>query len=151
MPASVVAFAGVLLSMAARSGQEVRAELEKLQGTWVCIAARSGGKPIRADLASWRLTIEGRNYTRTSSGGRPYQMQLLSMDPWKSPKRIELRDHPDMPRESPLDIPGRYACVYEIDGDTLKQCIGNPPKFPAKMDKDSPKYAYFEFKRMKKK
>lgn len=68
------------------------------------------------------------------------------------PKRLELLGEADISRGGvTASIPSRQVCVYEVKGDTLRICwpgrkgVG----FPAKIDKESDQYVYWEYRRLK--
>ena len=150
MPISIITAAGLFLSVAAGIGPEGKADLQKLQGTWVGVAMTIDGKPKGSGVSSWRLTIKGTEL-KYSWPGDPLNHRISAMDPRPNPRRIELRD--EQYKGGATSVPGRYKCVYTIEGDTLKLCMLLDPrdKFPSKIEKDKAGYRYFEWRKIKEK
>jgi uncharacterized protein (TIGR03067 family) len=150
MAPSLVAIAGVMMSISIRTAHNTMAELEKLQGTWVGVALTSFGQPVRADFSSWRLVIKGADYTHSLPKSES-RFRISRLAPRARPKGFELRDHPDV-RRGPSSPPSHFRCVYEIEGDTLRVCFANPDDpLPTKIEMTNPKYLCYEWKREKKK
>lgn len=101
-----------------------------------------------APAARWegiQLKIAGQDWTFAS-----LMRQAVAIDPSRSPKRIEFRDHPSA--IAPIDVTGRYAWVYMIEGDKLKisHYVGDFD-YPVRVDGNGERQICFEFKRTKKK
>ena len=106
---------------------------EKLQGEWKLVSHEDGnGKKVDED-SPHKFTFEGDKWHSTPGGdGGPY-----SVDSSKKPKTIDLTLKDNNPRKG----------IYELDGDTLKICIGveRPTEF-----KSAEKVMVMTLKRVKK-
>jgi len=89
-------------------------ELAKLQGTWRVVSiVRDGVEATADELKQMPLaTFKGSDYywgeNEQGPGGT-----IVSIDPTQSPKTIEYKVKED----------GAYLAIYEIDGDTFKDCL----------------------------
>lgn len=115
----------VIPFLVAAAGQEDR---DKIQGTWVCEAAEVAGfsgsvKGDGSGLVGIRFDgdhyVEFNGTTNSPRGG-------FKLDPAKTPKHMDLTNDPPLPplqgeRTGKITIP----CIYELNGDTLKVCMGS--------------------------
>jgi uncharacterized protein (TIGR03067 family) len=91
--------------------QQHRAELAQLQGAWCSIAGRRQAE----------LLIAGNLFTVKFHDGALY-MGSLDIDLDETPHAMDMRID-----EGPIKHKGRFArCIYELDGDTLRWCPGDP-------------------------
>jgi uncharacterized protein (TIGR03067 family) len=123
------------------AGDDAKAELKKLEGTWVGVSAVSVGKDVPSDKAqALSLTMKA-DGTWTMTDGKDTWNGTFTVDATKTPKTANFvilsgknKDH------TTLDI-------YEVDGDTFKCCYvivptgkesetARPTKF--KSEDDSP-------------
>jgi RNA polymerase sigma factor (sigma-70 family) len=90
-------------------------DLQKLQGTWYCVAAVPGGAGGRKmneehvqQLKTFKLTFKGEELT-VSYGNEGERKAKVKLNPGTSPKRLEFIDgeQPSLP------------AVYSVDGDVL--------------------------------
>jgi uncharacterized protein (TIGR03067 family) len=97
------------------------ADSELLQGRWIPTAAEKDGKPQPKDLVVTfvqHLDFIGDKMCFTKD--RKSQEGVFKLDPTQNPKWI------DVTRQ---EGPGRFgvlAGIYELDGNTLKLCMGEP-------------------------
>lgn len=150
MVTSIITAVALLVPSSVRSARDAKAEQDKLQGTWVAAEIVIRGKPVGKEVRLWRLVVKGNDHAQSWLDGG-HKMRVHSIDLRKDLKRIEFRDHPDELSKGLGRVTGRYKSVYEIDGDTLKQCIQCDPMggYPEKIEKDNPDYLYLEWKRAK--
>ena len=124
--AAIVLWAGTLTAR-----DDAKAEMKKLEGTWVGVSAVADGKDVAADKAkSLSLTMKT-DGTWTMTDGKETWHGTFTVDATKSPKTARFailsgknKDH------TTLDI-------YEVDGDTFKCCYAIVPTDKAS-DKDRP-------------
>jgi uncharacterized protein (TIGR03067 family) len=98
------------------AGDDAKAEIKKLEGTWVGVSAVSAGKDVPAERAqSLSLTMKA-DGTWTMTDGTETWNGTFTVDATKSPKTANFvilsgknKDH------TTLDI-------YEVDGDTFRCC-----------------------------
>jgi uncharacterized protein (TIGR03067 family) len=97
----------------------IKAELDKLQGTWQLVSVETEGKAPSADLIKTvRVVISGSKHTVHVGDQSPAKDIPFTIDPTATPK--ETTDTlPDG-----MTIKG----IYELDGDTLKSCVAPPGK-----------------------
>lgn len=136
-----LALASALWSAGGSFAGDAKAELKKLEGTWVGVSAVSAGKDVPSDKAqSLSLTMKA-DGTWTMTDGKETWNGTFTVDATKTPKTANFvilsgthKDH------TTLDI-------YEVDGDTFKCCYvivpagkesetARPTKF--KSEEDSP-------------
>lgn len=92
----------------------VKEELAKLKGTWkIVFAVRDGVESDRLGNLS-TVTFDGSNYT-WSSGKRPGT--IMKLDPTKKPKTV------DYQVTEGVDKGKTDLAIFEIEGDTLKDCF----------------------------
>ena len=109
------------------SAADTQKELAKLQGTWRVVSlVRDGVESTAEELKQWPLlTIKGSNYYWGENGGGAGGA-VVRIDPTTNPKTINYQGN-----EGTV-----HLGIYEIDGDTLKDCLttsGERPKeFAAK-------------------
>ena len=104
----------------------VKAELQRLQGTWQLVTVEAEGKAPSEDLIKTiRVVISGSTHTVHVGDQVPAKDIPFTIDPSKSPK------------ESTDTLPDGTTIkgIYELDGDTLKSCVAPPSKDrPAKFE-----------------
>jgi uncharacterized protein (TIGR03067 family) len=106
------------------------AAVKKLQGTWLVHSQTFEGKP-HDDMKPSELVFAGRTLTIKVKGVADEKM-TFTIDPSGKPKAMDVR--PEKKPEAGVVV---GAMIYELDGDTLKVCIGLPrPK--ELTDKDQP-------------
>jgi uncharacterized protein (TIGR03067 family) len=100
--------------------------LAKLQGTWRVVSlVRDGAESTADELKQWPvLTIKGSDFY-WGENGQGAGGTIVRIDPTANPKTIE------------YNLGGTiYLGIYEIDGDTLKDCLTTsnerPKEFTAK-------------------
>jgi uncharacterized protein (TIGR03067 family) len=113
-----------------------KADNEKLQGEWKLVSFELKGKSEEVPDAKYKF--EGKNWSATSTSGGDGE-GTFAIDSSKKPKSIDFTGK------------GRLAKgIYELDGDTLKVCMGEhagldrPTEF-----KSAEKVIVMTFKRVK--
>jgi len=97
----------------------IKAELDKLQGTWQLVSVETDGKAPAEDLIKKiRVVITGSKHTVHVGDQSPAKDIPFTIDPSKTPK--EATD--TLPDGSTI------KSIYELDGDTLKSCVAPPGK-----------------------
>lgn len=121
------------LASALAQGDAVKAEMHKLQGTWVRVSVDVNGKKTedgnRPAGEAVTLTIQGDKF-----GG-----ETFTLDPTKSPKHIDVLSVDDKGRA--ITLPG----IYELKDGELKVCFPFP--FGGKFDKIGQRPTEFGSKR----
>jgi len=91
-----------------------------LQGTWVAVAGeRNGGEPLTANEAGGVKVIFDRDQFRVAMQERNYE-GAFKLDVSQRPKRIAV---------TRTEGPNRFGImdgIYELDGDRLRVCMGEP-------------------------
>jgi uncharacterized protein (TIGR03067 family) len=107
---------------------EIRSDLERLQGTWLSVNGRRRAEFVLCDYLFAVRFADGETYLGT-----------FRLGPESRPKTMDMRID-----EGPARHRSKIArCVYELDGDTLRWCTGEPgveerlTTFPAA---DDPRY-----------
>jgi RNA polymerase sigma factor (sigma-70 family) len=96
---------------------------KKLQGTWYTVSVESHGMKIpqeRILAKDVRLVVEGDRWTLTEARGDPDKVFTVRLDATKRPKAIDsiYQTGPNKGKTS--------LGIYELDGDTLRVCLGEP-------------------------
>ena len=109
---------------------------EKLQGEWSLVSYELNGKSGKIPDAKYKF--EGNNFYATSLSGGDGE-GTFAIDSSKKPKRIDFTGKGQL-----------VKAIYELDGDTLKVCIGaNFNERPTEF-KSAEKVLVMTFKRVKK-
>jgi uncharacterized protein (TIGR03067 family) len=91
-----------------------------LQGKWFPVAGELGGKPMSEDqLSKIAFVVFVANRMLVSQDGKSYEGQF-ALDSSKSPKWITVK------RSEGINKYGLMDGIYELDGDTLRLCMGEP-------------------------
>jgi len=105
-------------------------EVKKLEGSWLVHSQTFQGKPHDDGKPSEFVFAEG-TLTIKMGGGTEEKM-TFTVDPSGKPKTMDVK-----PEKKPGEGVVVGAAIYELDGDTLKVCIGLPR--PTELtDKDQP-------------
>jgi uncharacterized protein (TIGR03067 family) len=127
----------------AADGNAVDQELAKLKGTWKIVSYERNGVQADADTldAMSTVTFDGRTYT-WSDGGKG---TIEAIDPTKKPKSIDYKAT-DGDGNDRTDLG-----IYELDGDTFRDCFvvggkDRPKEFTAK---EGTGYTLITYKRVK--
>jgi len=98
----------------------VKKDLKGLEGTWRALSGEENGKKVPdKEVKQMRLVFEGKKFT--AYFGPVVLMQgTVKLDPAKKPRAMDL-----------VSTAGRLTgqtapCIYELDGDGLKVCLGEP-------------------------
>ncbi len=109
-----------LLAAADKPPDDVKKDLEKMQGTWVMTVLEIDGKLVPEEkLKDTTLVIKGDKYTTTVKGKS--HEATFTLDPAKKPKAIDMT-MADGPNKDKV-----HRGIYELDGDTLRLCRGQQP------------------------
>lgn len=104
---------------------DVENELQKFQGTWAFVFKEESGAPYSADaLKKWTCTYEGNRYT-IKDGDKVIDVATIKLDPSKSPKTYAVVEAAGAAKGKV-----RGFGIYEISGDTLKECWAEAGKQP---------------------
>ena len=96
---------------------DVEKELKKFQGAWTFESVEAGGKKLPADLfKGMTVTFEGDKYS-VKVGDMVVEAATQKLDPSKSPKTMDAKVT-DGPNKGKVILG-----IYEISGDTLKECF----------------------------
>ena len=99
------------------AGDDAKAEMKRLQGTWQVVSAISKGEKVPAeDVAELELLIEADKIS-VREKGKVQERMTFKIDPAKKPRAINFT-HTDGPNKDKVD----YA-IYQLNGDTLKICV----------------------------
>jgi uncharacterized protein (TIGR03067 family) len=122
MSAKLLASVTALLLLTGDDTKEkaIKADLEKLQGTYKMASLEVDGKSVPEDkLKSSTLTIKGDKYI-VKVNGQTYETQM-SLDPEKKPKTIDMKFLDGANKDKSA------LGIYKIDGDTFTMCRGLNP------------------------
>lgn len=109
------------LFVCSASGQDAKADLEKLQGDWAVTAMQMNGKDSTKEMTdNLRITFKGETMILARVKGRAKGKEYtIKLDPSKKPNAIDL---------SATDGKAKGFVVrgiYQIDGMDVKLCISN--------------------------
>jgi uncharacterized protein (TIGR03067 family) len=128
-------------------GKDDKAELKKFEGTWQLVSEVMDGKEQPADYVKrirWIFDDKGR--WKVEDGGKIIFTGVMTVYPDRKPKAA------DSTLTSEGEHKGKIVrAVYEVDGDTLKQCWTVEHERPRAFDpKSDPGVNYSVYKRAKK-
>jgi uncharacterized protein (TIGR03067 family) len=137
---------GMMLAADKGKADADKTDKDKIQGTWSLVTREENGesqKVAEGDEHYIKIRIEGEKFMVTLSSGE--HEATFKVDPSKKPKTIDLTLKGG--DEDGKEMKG----FYELDGDMLKICIGNPenPDRPAEF-KSKDQVRVYSFKRVKK-
>jgi uncharacterized protein (TIGR03067 family) len=116
----------------------LKKELKNLEGTWMVESITFQGKPDKEEGGEFLITAD--KITMKKKDGTKEAVSF-KIDPSKKPKVLDFI--PEEKKENAA--PGK--AIYDLDGDTLKICVGPPDKRPEEIsDKGS---VLFTLKRKK--
>jgi uncharacterized protein (TIGR03067 family) len=102
------------------SAQDAKQEQAKLQGKWQASKLEIEGNAIPDnELAKLKITIEGDKLIASKDGAAP-ENNSFKLDPSKKPRAIDVI--PASGQAEGKTLQG----IYELEGDTLKLCLGMP-------------------------
>jgi len=112
-----------VLLVAADDRADVKAEQDKLQGTWRLVSLEvNGEKATRGELKKEQtMVVEGEKFTSTIDDKHSFK-GTFKLDPSKKPKAVDA-----VVTEG--EFKGKTLLgIYEVDGDTLRACYAAPGK-----------------------
>lgn len=112
-----VTLASLFVIGIAAAGDDAKADLKRLQGTWQVVSAISKGEKVPAeDIFELELVIEG-DKINVREKGKVQERMTFKIDPAKKPPAIDFT-HTDGPKKDKVD-----HAIYQLDGDNLKICV----------------------------
>ena len=99
-----------------------KADLDKLQGTWLTISLTHDGKTVVNEMPSpkngpvTKLVYQGNQWT-IKVGDKVVAFGYFAIDATKAPKEIDIMDQSGSKNEK------TKLGIYEFDGDTYKYCL----------------------------
>jgi uncharacterized protein (TIGR03067 family) len=107
-----------LLGADAPKNDEVKTDLDALQGTWAAVhVERNGQKAPEVALKNFKVVIRGNQMAINPDGDN--RTSTFKLDPSRMPRGMD-----NTPAQGPkkgVSLPA----IYEVDGDTLKICFDN--------------------------
>jgi uncharacterized protein (TIGR03067 family) len=111
---SMILIAGLLLAADTPKEDAAKKDQDKLQGTWVVVAAERDGQPLDR-IKGGKLIISGTNFTIHTQSGFELKGDYRR-DPSKKPKTMDLTHTEGMLRDK------TWQAIYHLEGDELKIC-----------------------------
>ena len=122
----------MMTGVVAHGHSERDSDKDKMSGTWRCVSAVNGGKPLAQQIVEQlRLTLTKDGGYKTERGKQVLFDSTYRIESRKSPKQIDIIG-------TEGENKGKTAQgIYEIEGDTLKLCYtmpgeDRPEKFESK-------------------
>lgn len=140
----VLFVAAAVLALAAddKKDDAAKAELKKMEGTWLLVSGEEDGKQKPAEEVKVLTSVIKGDMLTILVDGKPVFEGTLTVDPTKKPKTIDT-----VSKDKKVKSPA----IYELDGDTFKICVGlkgeRPTEFTSKKDSG---YGLYVYKRDKK-
>jgi len=121
-PVALASGAYLILVCVAIGADKPKSDLDAMQGKWKVTAVEMGGRQFPPEFIRDKETIvviEGDKRTETVKGRADPIRAIVKLDPSKTPKQIDLVDaEPEQGKPAEVTVG-----IYEIQGDTLKECI----------------------------
>lgn len=137
----------VLSLLVAAEGKDNKAELKKFEGTWQLDSEVMDGKEQPADYVKRiRWIFDDKGHWKVEDGGKVIFTGDMKVSAGRTPREAD----------STLTNEGEHKgkvvrAIYELDGDTLKQCWAVERERPRAFDpKPGPGVNYSVYKRVKK-
>jgi uncharacterized protein (TIGR03067 family) len=137
----------VLALLVAAEGKDTRAELKKFEGTWQLVSEVLDGKEQPADYVKRiRWTFDDKGHWKVEEGAKTIFTGDMKVYPDRNSRAVD----------STLTNEGEHKgkivrAIYELDGDTLKQCWAVERERPRAFDpKPGPGVNYSVYERVKK-
>jgi len=102
------------------SREAARADLEKLQGTWVLVSMQVEGQAAPPEVIEGQSVVYEGDAVTLKDGETVRRRGVVTLDPTRQPAAINTWDK-DGPRED-RTTPG----IYELKGQTLRLCFARP-------------------------
>ena len=137
----------VLILLVAAEGKDDKAELKKFEGTWQLVSEVFDGKEQPADYVKRiRWIFDDKGHWKVEDDGKMIFTGDMKAYPNRNPKAVDSK----LTNEG--DYKGKIVrAIYEMDGDTLKQCWVVEGERPRAFDpKPEPGVNYSIYKRVKK-
>jgi uncharacterized protein (TIGR03067 family) len=137
----------VLALLVAAEGKDDKAELKKFLGTWQLVSEVMDGKEQPADYVKRiRWIFDDQGHWKVEDGDQVIITGDMKVYPDRNPKAA------DSTLTNEGDQKGKVVrAIYELDGDTLKQCWSVERERPQAFDaKPGPGINYSAYKRVKK-
>ena len=112
------ALIAILMLSSLTAADDSRSDLDRFQGTWVLTGIESGGQNIQQDMVirgEYHLMVEG-NKVIVNQKGKIVPMGTMKLDPTQRPKVYDRI----------LSDDSLCRGIYELDGDSLRICLGIP-------------------------
>jgi uncharacterized protein (TIGR03067 family) len=117
----LIGLASLAVSIAwAQDGEAAKKDKAQLQGEWTMVSGERDGQPFPADFMKGSRRVAKDDETTVTLQGQLFMRARFSLDPTKSPKRID------------YSITGgpytgkTQLGIYELDGDNAKFCFSTP-------------------------
>jgi uncharacterized protein (TIGR03067 family) len=137
----------MLALLVAAKGMDDKAELKRFEGTWQLVSEALDGKEQPADyVKSIRWIFDDKGHWKVVEGSKSIFTGDMKVYPDRNPKAA------DSTLTNEGDQKGKIVrAIYELDGDTLKQCWAVDRERPRAFDqKPGPGINYSVYKRVKK-
>ncbi len=137
----------MLALLVASDGKDDKAELKKFEGTWQLTSEVMDGKEQTADYVKRiRWNFDDKGQWKVEDDGKTVFTGDMKVFPNRNPKAA------DSTLTNEGDAKGKVVrAIYELDGDTLKECWVIERERPKEFDpKPGPGINYSVYKRVKK-
>jgi uncharacterized protein (TIGR03067 family) len=137
----------VLALLVAAEGKDDKAELKKFEGTWQLVSEVIDGKEQPADYVKRiRWIFDDKGHWKVEDGSKVIFTGDMTVYPDRNPKAADSTLTNEGDQKDKI-----VRAIYELDGDTLKQCWTVDRERPPAFDpRPGPGINYSAYKRVKK-
>jgi uncharacterized protein (TIGR03067 family) len=100
----------------------LKAEVQRLEGTWTVVAMHAKGKKAPANGIPFRKVVFAADKKAAEKEGKGCAVFSYRLDLEKTPKALDAAEQGDRPKKITL-----YG-VYQLKGDTLRLCLSDSMK-----------------------